>query len=160
MRDRLRQFREAGREPSSEDFELGRQRLTPELFALFCAQHPRDVVHSAATARWLLNRGHGDVDLITAALLHDIGKGKQRRTDRAAYVIAARFHLASRVASAGAPTEVQRAMARTLDHSRVGAEALAAHGASERTVNLTLLHHSSPATDPVLALLQQADAAN
>lgn len=160
MRDRLRQFREATRTPAPADFELAGRYLAPPLLALFERQHPRDIVHSAETARWLLARGEDDADLIAAALLHDIGKGHQRRADRTIYVLASALRIAPAVGAARSRLEVRRAIARSLAHSESGAAILATAGASERVVNLTRLHHSVPAGDPVLALLQQADAAN
>lgn len=160
MRERLRQFREAGQQPTPEDLALGREHLPPALFDLFAAQHPRDVVHSAATARWLLTRGHDDAGLVTAAFLHDIAKGHQRRADRAAWVAASTLGLGSRLAGSDSRFEVRRAMARTATHSEVGAQLLASAGASSLVVSLTRLHHSPPGNDPMLALLQQADAAS
>jgi hypothetical protein len=160
MRERLRQFREASSRPSEADYDLGRRHLTPELYELFAAQHPRDVVHSAGTTRWLLERGHNDADVITAALLHDVGKGEQRRSDRVAYVVARRMGVARTLGNGRSGLAMRRAIARSLEHSEASADRMARAGASERAVNLTRLHHAPPGQDPVLALLQQADAAN
>lgn len=160
MRERLRQFREAGQLPREADYAIARAHLPTPLFALFAAQSPRDIVHSAGTARWLIERGHDDTDLITAALLHDIGKGAQRRSDRVAYVVAGQLRVARILAKPGSRLEVKRAIARSLTHGETSASRLAEAGASERAVNLTRLHHAPPGQDPVLALLQQADAAS
>lgn len=158
--DRIRQFRETGIPPCDADFELGRARLTPPLFELFAAQHPRDVVHSANTARWLLDRGHDDPDLVAAALVHDIGKGHQRPMDRTIYVLAGHLGLARALAQERSHFELRRAVARTLTHSETGAEMLRRAGATERVVDLTARHHGPAAGDRMLALLQQADAAS
>jgi len=158
--DRIRQFREAGIQPCDADFDLGRARLAPPLFDLFAAQHPRDVVHSANTARWLLDRGHDDPDLITAALLHDIGKGHQRPMDRSIYVLAGHAGLARALASPGSRFELRRAVARTLTHSESGAARLRDAGAAAQVVALTARHHGPAGDDRMLALLQQADAAS
>lgn len=160
MRGRLRQFRQASILPTSADFELASRYLSGELFALFRAQHPRDVVHSAATASWLLECGHTDNDLIVAGLLHDVGKGQQRRVDRVAWVLASYVGLVNRVAGPISRFEMRRAMARTARHSDDGARILLQAGAPARVAELTRLHHTPPGTDRVLALLQQADAAN
>lgn len=160
MRQRLRQLREATVLPAPADYELARAHLPPPLFDLFAAQHPRDILHSAATARWLLARGQDDPDLLAAAFLHDIGKGHQRPGDRVAYVVASGLRLAPLAASARSRFELRRALARTHTHSRTGAAALVAAGAPERVVDLTRRHHESPGHDPVLALLQAADAAS
>lgn len=158
MRERLRQFREAGQVPDPADYEIARAHLPGPLFGLFAAQHPRDIVHSAGTARWLIERGYDDADLIIAALLHDIGKGEQRRSDRVAYVIAGHTGLARALGKSASRLELRRAIARSLEHSEAGALLMAEAGASERAVNLTRLHHAPSGQDPVLALLQQADA--
>lgn len=157
--DRLRQFREANVGPSPGDFEIARQMLTPALYERFLAQHPRDIRHSARTAQWLLDRGHDDPALLEAALLHDIGKGEQRRADRVAYVAASRFGIAGVLAMPSSRLAFRRAAARSLDHAITGSRELRALGARPRAVELTLLHHAELPGDPVLALLQQADAA-
>lgn len=158
--DRIRQFRHAGGHPVEGDYALARAWLTEPLMELFEAQHPRDIVHSTDTARWLLARGHDDPDLIAAGLLHDIGKGEQRRFDRTLYVLAHRAGVASRLAATGSRFEARRAVARTLSHSETGAFALEMAGASGRVIELTLRHHEAAGDDRVLALLQQADAAS
>jgi putative nucleotidyltransferase with HDIG domain len=160
MRQRIRQFATAGASPGDDDYALGREWLTEPLRALFEGQHPRDIVHSANTARWLLKRGHREPDLIVAALLHDVGKGHQRRLDRTAYVLACKARVVSWLGAAGSRIELRRAVARTLSHSQTGAETIARAGAPARVVDLTLRHHGPAGEDPMLALLQQADAAS
>jgi putative nucleotidyltransferase with HDIG domain len=157
---RIRQFLAAGAPPTPADLAVAKQHLPPALLALFQAQHPRDVVHSARTALWLLERGHDDPDLIVAALLHDIGKGNQRRLDRTTWVLAHAARLHGALPNATSRFELRRALARAATHSVRGAALLLAAGAPERVVSLTRAHHSPPAGDPVLALLQQADAQN
>jgi hypothetical protein len=158
---RIRQFARAGARPTEGDFEFARGILGQgPLFELFERQHPRDVVHSAETARWLLERGHAAPDLLIAALLHDVGKGYQRRLDRAAYVLLDGCGLAEAASDGSSRLELRRALARTRTHSITGAETLAAAGAPPGGVELTRRHHDSGFPDPVLALLQQADAAS
>ena len=157
---RFAQFAGAGASPTPADFAIARQHLPPPLFDLFASQHPRDVVHSARTAVWLLERGHTDPDLIAAALLHDVGKGNQRRLDRTAWVLAHAARLDGTLPAADSRFELRRALARSASHSQRGAELLRAQVAPERVVALTRAHHSPPGADPVLALLQQADAQN
>lgn len=160
MLQRIRQFVTAGRQPTPADLELAQQFLPPELYKLFLQQHPRDIFHGAATARWLLARGHDNRDLIAAALLHDVGKGNQRRIDRAVYVAATWFRLERRLACATSRFELRRAADRSLGHSERGASLLAASGAPARVVELTRRHHEPPGRDDMLALLQRADAAS
>jgi len=157
---RIRQFTQAGRVPGPDDYRLAAAWLDEPLLQLFEQQHTRDIVHSAGTARWLLQRGYNDRDLIAAALLHDVGKGHQRRIDRALFVVADTAGQAHRLAAADSRLELRRAIHRTLEHSSAGAGMLAAAGASERLVELTARHHGSPGADAMLALLQQADAEN
>jgi hypothetical protein len=152
---RIRQFVEAGRLPADDDLALARELLPAPLLDLFLSQHPRDIVHGASTARWLIARGEEDPDLLVAAMVHDVGKGHQRRADRAAYVALERA-----AASPGSRFELRRAMARTRDHSHSGAALLEAAGARPRVVELTLRHHDPRPADPVIALLQRADAAS
>lgn len=160
MRHRFRQFRDATTLPSPADYDFARTHLPGPMFDLFAAQHPRDIVHSTGTARWLISHGEPDPNVIAAALLHDIGKGPQRRVDRVAFVLAGHLGLAHIAAGRASRFELRRAIARSADHSESGARILAAAGASARVVNLTRFHHAPPHGDPVLALLQQADAAN
>ncbi len=159
MLHRIRQFATAGRPPTLGDYDLGRRWLLPFLFELFAAQHPRDIAHTAATARWLIDRGHDDQDTIQAALLHDVGKGDQRRIDRASSVLARASRLEWLVASEGSRLPLRRAVARTRSHAEAGASALEAAGAPLRVIELTRRHHDPPGPDPVLALLQEADTA-
>ena len=159
MRDRIRQWLTATDLPSKEDFAFAREVLDDPLYALFVRQHPRDVLHGVRTAWWLIDRGYEDYDLVTAALVHDIAKGAQRRRDRVTYVVASDLGIARWVAEPRSQYEVRRAVARSLVHSERGAAMLERAGASEAVISLTLLHHSDPGDDPVLALLQQADAA-
>ena len=159
IRERIRQLRHAAVSPTDADFALAREWLPQPLLALFLEQHSRDIVHSANTARWLLDQGHTDRDLIAAALLHDIGKGQQRRRDRVAWVIAGHLGLTRVAADPGSRLELRRALARSATHSPSGADRLLAAGASPRVIDLTRRHHEPAGDDPMLALLQQADAA-
>lgn len=160
MRHRIRQFAEAGRLPTGEDLAFAREYLGGELLRLFLAQHPRDIVHGAATARWLVGRGHEERDLVVAGFVHDVGKGQQRRWDRAAYVVCASLGVAGLAGDADSRFETRRALERTYRHSWRGAELLRRAGATPRVIDLTLRHHGPHRDDGVLALLQEADEAS
>lgn len=161
MHQRIRQFREATRRPTAGDDALGEAYLPAPLLALFRAQHPRDIVHSAATVRWLIERGHTEADLIAAALLHDIAKGDQRRGVRVLYVLLTPFDPLPRIVGSQSSALAWRsAIWRSHTHSERGATMLAEAGATPRTIELALLHHTKGRGDGMLALLQEADAAN
>lgn len=158
--ERSRQFAEASEVPTAADFAFARDHLSGPEFALFCDQHPRDIVHSAKTARWLLTRGHADHDLLVAAFLHDTGKGHQRRRDRVLWVIAQAAHLDERLPGHGSRFEWRRALARSREHAGASADRMAAAGSTARAVDLARTHHLPAAGDVMLALLQEADAAS
>jgi HD domain len=160
MRERIRQFRQANLPATASDFALGREHLHGPLLALFEGLSAYEVRHGAATARWLLGRGHGEPDLLAAALLHDVAKGAQRRGDRVLWVVAAGAGVSRWLADAGSRFEGRRAMARIAAHSKAGGELLLEAGASPTVVRLTELHHEPGRVDGMLALLQQADAAS
>lgn len=160
MRQRVRQFVEAGQAPNADEIAFARNHLSGNLFGLFSTQTPRDQLHAIRTARWLARRGHTDPDLLVAALLHDVAKGKQRRFDRVAWVVAGWAHAGNALADERSHVELRRALARSKNHAWASAEAMRAAGASERATELARLHHRAPGDDGVLALLQQADAAN
>jgi len=160
MLRRFRQFRDASIPPSPDDYALAREWLPPPLMVLFEVQHPRDIVHTANTARWLLARGHREADLVAAAFLHDVAKGQQRRRDRVAFVLAQWLRLQHIAPSSSSRLEMRRAAYRSAVHSAAGAERLRAAGAPDRVVELVGRHHAKAGDDGMLALLQQADAAN
>ena len=88
IRERIRQFREASLQPSAQDLQLVHEILSEPTLSLFLEQHPRDQRHGARTAQWLITNGQKNPELLAAALLHDIGKGKQRPRDRVVHVLA------------------------------------------------------------------------
>ncbi len=159
IRQRARQFFDHDVEPGPADRALAAHYLDPMLVELFFAQESRDVVHAANTARWLLDRGHDNRDLIQAALLHDIGKGAQRRRDRVAHVVANVARVGRYVADPGSPVEMRRALARARGHAHAGAAMLAERGVDAHVVELVKMHHEGAREDGMLRLLQEADSA-
>ena len=160
MLARVRQFREASAGPAQQDFDLAEQHLSDSLFQLFLEQDPRDIRHAALTTRWLIERGQTDTELIQAALLHDVGKGRQRRWDRVAYVVCDWLGVRRQMASERSRFELRRAIYRSLKHAAFGAAVLTEAGASERVVELTRLHHVARPRDAMLRRLNEADAAS
>ncbi len=67
--------------------------LSPEARALFVQQAPQDQRHALAVYETLVERGYTDEDLLTAALLHDVGKAAAQAHpwQRGLFVLAQRF---------------------------------------------------------------------
>jgi HD domain len=125
---------------------------------LFAEMTPRDQAHSAQTAMLVAERSPEDEDLITAALLHDAGKGDQSIWQRVLYVslAAATPSLLACLARQGRGT--RGALYRSLHHCRLGAELAARVGCSAETQRLIEGHHAAKA-EGRLGLLQWADEA-
>lgn len=156
---RARQFFGHHVVPGPADIALAEHFLEAPLLDLFLAQEPRDVAHAANTARWLLDRSHDDRLLLQAALLHDIGKGDQRRRDRVAHVLLSIARLEGLIAGEQASTQMRRALHRSRTHAETGAATLLHLGVDARVAELVRLHHERPGQDGMLELLQEADAA-
>jgi putative nucleotidyltransferase with HDIG domain len=159
IRHRARQFFDHDVEPGPGERSLAAHFLDGDLGELFFAQEARDVVHAANTARWLLDRGHDDRELIQAALLHDIGKGHQRRRDRVAHVLTDAAGIGRFAADARSPMEMRRALARARGHAVAGAAMLSERNVTGRVLNLVKMHHERAGEDGMLRLLQEADSA-
>ena len=139
---RALQFRKAVREGHSVvPPELAAGLLTSEQLALFHAMSHRDQVHSAATAALLTGQDGANPALLTAALLHDCGKGKQTLFQRVLYVVTAAISpaLVARLAKQG--TGSQGALYRSLNHPILGASLAAAAGCSAYVCGLIATHH-------------------
>ena len=72
---RSRQFWKAiGTRTSQEDLELASSLLSLSQFKLFRQMHKSEQAHSVRVLKALKDRGEENIDLQTAALLHDVGK--------------------------------------------------------------------------------------
>jgi len=72
---RSRQFWQAiSTRSSREDLELAASHLTAAQFELFKQMHESEQAHSSRILKELRKRGDNNIDLQTAALLHDLGK--------------------------------------------------------------------------------------
>lgn len=134
------------------EVEAARAQLTAAEFALFLAAEARDRRHSFDLFQALRTRGAGPEEL-TAALVHDVGKGRLRTWHRVAFVVlnAASPALARRLeADRGAGW--RRALWRLRHHAALGAARLEAAGSAPRVVELVRRHtEPAPADDPALA---------
>lgn len=139
--------------------------LSPAQAAAFRALPVHDQAHLCRVHRSLLSGGVVDRDLLTAALLHDLGKatasGRVRLPDRVVRVLLARLTpgVLRRLARLPAPPW-RRGIALAVHHPAVGAARAAALGCSPRACWL-IAHHEDPSAmdDPDLARLAAADAA-
>jgi predicted HD phosphohydrolase len=139
--------------------------LSPEARGLFAQQAPQDQLHALDVYEALLEEGHSDRHLLTAALLHDVGKAAARTPawQRAIFVLTERFapgaldHLLEH--GAGGWKGPMRTYAH---HAEIGARWAEEAGCSKLTVAL-IRHHEDPVAahrterDRLLAALQAAD---
>ncbi|MGE3855400.1 MAG: HD domain-containing protein [Dehalococcoidia bacterium] len=134
------------------EVEAARAQLTPAEFALFLGAEARDRRHSFDLFEALRARDAGAEEL-TAALVHDVGKGRLRTWHRVAFVLldAASPALARRLeAERGASW--RQALWRLRHHAVLGAARLEEAGSAPRVVELVRRHtQRPPADDPALA---------
>lgn len=123
-----------------------------------------DQAHLCRVYRALRDDGMDDPDLLTAALLHDLGKidaggrSQVRLVDRIARVVIARVAppLLRRLARLPAPGW-RRGLALAVHHPALGAERAADLGCSDRTCWLIAHHHDTATADADLRRLIAAD---
>ena len=133
--------------------------LGPEELQCFRSLQGREQRHAADVLRHLQAHGSPSDDLLVAALLHNVGKGRVLLHERVAYTLLTMFtpRLLARVATPGG-RGFRGAMAAQRDHPALGAEALAAIGVRPRVIELVRGHHDASAgPDAELAALIEAD---
>lgn len=136
-----------------------RRQLGERLLTLFESMSLRDQQHCYGVYHRLREQGCRDADLLTAALLHDAGKGRMagdavRLWHRVAYVV---------LSTASPPvlrwlTRTGRGGLATLrHHPEAGARLAESLGAAPRVVETILRHEDPVPADDPLNLLQSAD---
>jgi len=139
--------------------------LRPEARALFVQQAPQDQLHALSVYEMLVARGHSNEDLLTAALLHDVGKAASPASplQRGFFVLAERFAPGTlgRLVRARAGNR-NDALATYANHAEIGARRADEAGCSTLTVELIRNHERRLGArrterDRLLAALQAAD---
>ncbi len=156
--------------PAPSEVVEARKLLSEAELACFVAMEPRDRRHSLDVMRRVRERssvggGHASRDLLAAALLHDVGKGRLLLCDRAAFVLL--NALSERLGDALAVEHGmrwRRALWRIRHHARLGAARLVDAGSRPPVVELVARHiaakREGAGGDRELALLIAADDAS
>lgn len=140
--------------------------LSPTQIVLFRRMHPSEQAHAFQVLNRLKDAGHDDPDLLTAALLHDIGKILSPLSiwERVEIVVGKHFFPgAAKTWSQGKPAGLRHPFVVAENHPAWGASLATQTGATAQAVSLIGRHHevlterpASP-TDRLLAALQHAD---
>ncbi len=123
-----------------------RSRLSEPEFALFLASEPRDRRHAMDLYRALLEAGADD-EVLTAALVHDVGKGRLRAWQRVVFVACGGLPVVGRLIESPDGAEWRRGLSRLRHHARLGAALLVDAGSAPRVVELVGRHTDSPPAD-------------
>ncbi|GIW07208.1 MAG: hypothetical protein KatS3mg060_2013 [Dehalococcoidia bacterium] len=134
--------------------------LPPALAALYRTMDPAARRHHLAVYRRLRASGCDNPDVLAAALLHDIGKGRVSPVERTVYVLASRVGPWLAHWLAGDGRHGWRALYRLAHHPTLGAALVRAAGGSERLVWLIANHQRRDWDDRDLRMLQAADEAS
>ena len=136
---------------SSGDYMEVARWLSPDALTLFKTMSTADQQHSLRVCRGLQARGCTDVDMLAAALLHDVGKAQGRVPfwTRPAIVLGKtcapallrRLTVAPQVLAQATLPRWRRSLSNAWWHAEVGAELAARVGLSERAVLYIRTHH-------------------
>ena len=162
---RTRQFWSALADPHLKiDIGALRPYLCPPQIALFCQMQVSEQTHAYQVFRRLQANEQTNPDLLSAALLHDVGKILYPPTvlDRVVVVIGTHFfRRAADGWSKATPAGYRRPFVVAANHPVWGADLARQAGASPHTVELIRQHHDpQPTDDPLVAALKAADDIN
>ena len=161
---------------SPDDFDLVSSVLTPAQFELFKLMQESEQIHSLRVLKTLDDMGYENIDLETAALLHDVGmiQAPLRSWERALIVIAkalcpdcVRLWGAAPIEDALSSPGWRRAFVVAEQHPAWGADLASQCGTSEMAVSLIARHqeqiqpenvNESSEEDHLLRLLHAADS--
>jgi hypothetical protein len=152
-------FRSVGASIDDDERAEVARLLTEGQRRLFFSMTARDQRHSLDVLHVLLRQDQTDRHLLSAALLHDVGKGRIRLWHRVAYVLirAASPGLLRKLASSESGSW-RGALAAIANHAERGASLVRATGASDEVVHLVRCHETADGdNDPRQALLRAAD---
>ena len=138
---------------------LARNLLTPAEFVLFLRAEPRDRRHSMDLYHLLERSAPTPVpELLTAALLHDIGKGQLAGWHRVLYVLleALTPALTGRLASPHG-TQWRQALWRLRHHAHLSAAILREVGSNPRVIQIVESHTAAETSDAEIAQFIRAD---
>lgn len=143
------------------------QVLPPPLFELFTRQRPSDQFHAYSVRQLLIRRGETNPHLLTAALLHDVGKTQMplHIWERVWIVLGMKFIKQRALAwGAGEPKFFTRAFVVAVKHAAWGAQLVKAAGGNPVVVELIARHQDtiepSDSLRELLIPLQLADNEN
>ena len=150
---------------TAEDKALVAEILPPALAALFGRMAVGEQFHSLKVMRWLRAHGHGQPELLQAALLHDVGKSVApiNLIERVEAVLVRWLWPGAYARWAqAAPRGWRKPFVTAVQHPDWGADLAAQAGASARVIYLIRRHQTfadPPVTDEdgLVDLLQQAE---
>ena len=171
VRYRVSQFLRALTAPhaiSERRIDRASEILSPQAQALFMEQAFQDQRHALDVYDALLEEGHTNEDLLTAALLHDVGKAGVHASpwQRGVFVLAKRFApwALGALLPKGAGAQ-ESPFATYANHAEIGARRAERAGCSALTVDLIRHHERGPMgchseRDRLLTALRAADSAH
>jgi hypothetical protein len=146
IRYRTSQFwRTLRAKPSAEQLLQAEQVLSPELMTLFLKMQAGEQYHSLVTFEKLTAQGETNLDLLVAALLHDVGKIRfpLNPFERALIVVSQSvFPERSQNWARGTPEGWKRPFVVAALHAEWGAELAETGGATPLTVKLIRQHQT------------------